>query len=472
MMNLRDYQQPKVEQVSQILMDKGICLMAFECRTGKTISSLFAAHNVGAKSVLFVTPKKAIPSIQHDYDAMKADNPYLFSISITNPESILASFKKAEKLAFDIVCNKYPTVSRKGIKFKGLLSVEKDRQLSLLLPYLAEGIDTIIVDECHRLSAFPRPSGAQECIRKMAKGKKVLLLSGTPNPESHSMFFHEFQISERTPWAQYKNFYAWAKDGYVNIKDKMVNGLKVTDYSEGNKDRILRDISGYTVTLTQQEAGFETNIDERTLFVQMTDKTAKLIRDLKRNRVVGISRIPLEQTRRPADGSNNPTELIAETPADLLNKIHQLAGGTIKIDDGYYIVDRSKAEYLASTFRNRHYCVFYSYKAERDLLKAILGSKVTEDWQEFQATPDSIFIGQIRSVREGIRLDTAEFSVFYSMEYSYVSYAQGINRIVSKERSNASKIYFLTSQCKIEQMILDCVHNKKDFTLSVYNNKQ
>lgn len=470
MMNLRDYQQPKVEQVSQILMDKGICLMAFECRTGKTISSLFAAHNVGAKSVLFVTPKKAIPSIQHDYDAMKADNPYLFSISITNPESILASFKKAEKLAFDIVCNKYPTVSRKGVKFKGQLNVEKDRQLSLLLPYLAEGIDTIIIDECHRLSAFPRPSGAQECIRKMAKGKKVLLLSGTPNPESHSMFFHEFQISDNSPWARYKNFYAWAKDGYVNIQDKMVNGFKVPDYSNGNKDLILRDISDYTVTLTQQEAGFESKINEQQLFVKMKPLTENLIRSLKRFRVVNIENIQLEQTRRPADGSNDPTELAAETAADLLNKIHQLSGGTIKIDDGYYIVDRSKAEFLADKFKGHHYCVFYSYKAERDLLKAVLGSSVTEDWQTFQADPTSIFIGQIRSVREGIRLDTADFSVFYSMEYSYVSYAQGIARIVSKERTDIATIYFLTSQCRIEKMILDCVHDKKDFTLAVYTN--
>ena len=92
----------------------------------------------------------------------------------------------------------------------------------------------------------------------------------------------------------------------------------------------------------------------------------------------------------------------------------------------------------------------------------------TESPEEFQASTDKTFICQVRRAREGVRLDTADALVFYNLEYSYLSYEQGRNRIASKERENPCKVYFLCSNCGIETDILDAVHNKSDFTLSWY----
>tara|TARA_B110000503_G_scaffold91704_1_gene138390 strand:- start:1064 stop:1555 length:492 start_codon:yes stop_codon:yes gene_type:complete len=55
-----------------------------EVRTGKTLTSLGIAERVDAKNVLFITKKKAISSIQADYDALAPS----YTITIINYESL------------------------------------------------------------------------------------------------------------------------------------------------------------------------------------------------------------------------------------------------------------------------------------------------------------------------------------------------------------------------------------------------
>ena len=71
-----------------------LCL-AMEVRLGKTYTSLEVCRLVGATKVLFLTKKKAISSIQSDYDTMAPD----FDITIINYESI----HKLEDVLFDVV---------------------------------------------------------------------------------------------------------------------------------------------------------------------------------------------------------------------------------------------------------------------------------------------------------------------------------------------------------------------------------
>lgn len=110
------------------------------------------------------------------------------------------------------------------------------------------------------------------------------------------------------------------------------------------------------------------------------------------------------------------------------------------------------------------------YQTEAELLK-----KAFPNWTDtpevFQQHSDLVFLGQVRSAREGVRLDTADALIFYNMEYSYLSYEQGRNRLSSKERTAPAQIYFICSDCGIESDILDAVHGKTDFTYSYYKSK-
>ncbi len=69
-MEFRPYQQDIIDSGSRILKEHGFVFLAMEVRTGKTLTSLGIADECGAKSVLFVTKKKSIGSIENDYNTV------------------------------------------------------------------------------------------------------------------------------------------------------------------------------------------------------------------------------------------------------------------------------------------------------------------------------------------------------------------------------------------------------------------
>lgn len=408
-MELRNYQIDLSCRAAAILRARGLCYMAMECRVGKTITAMNAAQLYGAQRVLFVTKKKAIAGIMADYEALCPT----FYIEVVNYES-------AHKVVG---------------------------------PF-----DFAIIDEAHSLGQYPKPSKRFEVLKHIVWGLPLLYLSGTPSPEGYSQLYHQLAISIRSPWRTYSTFYRWARAGYVNISQKMVNGRLLNDYSNANIEIIAREISPLLLTYTQEQAGFETNIEEHVLHVKMKQETAKAVQTLENDRVLYAQ-----------DGCS---VIVGDTPAALLNKLHQLTGGTVIDDQGRrLILDTSKAEAIKRTFKNAKIAIFYTYQAEGDLLRGMFPG-ATDNPEVFQASRDLTFIAQVRTAREGVRLDTAEAIVFYSLEYSFLSYEQARQRAVSKERTTPAHVYYCIADCGIDADILEAVRNKQDFTLSYYGKKQ
>ena len=82
-MKLREYQNNIAIQAADKLTAFGCCYLSMECRTGKTLTALFAADKFNAKSVLFITKLKAIPSVKSDYIALQPS----FKLEVVNFES-------------------------------------------------------------------------------------------------------------------------------------------------------------------------------------------------------------------------------------------------------------------------------------------------------------------------------------------------------------------------------------------------
>jgi len=402
---IRPYQDDIADKAVKILNDFGLCYLSMECRTGKTLTAFLTADRFGAKSVLFVTKIKAVPSVKSDYALL---NPS-YSLEVVNYESV-------HKCSGEY--------------------------------------DFIILDEAHCLGAYPKPSKRTIAAKEKCKGKPVLFLSGTPTPESYSQIYHQLWCSDRSPFAAYKTFYKWAVE-YVNKREKMVNGYRITDYSDADKSLIDEDASHLFVSYTQGEAGFSTNIIEHVRKVPMPMRTSVIWHDLYSKKVAKVG----------------DHVILGDTPAKLLDKLHQISGGTVIAEDGtHLILDTSKCEYVKQKFAGKKLALFYCYQSEFDLLKQWFPNW-TDSPEEFQASSDKVFICQVRRAREGVRLDTAEALVFYSFEYSFLSYEQGRNRLVSKEREEAADVYFLCSVPGLDETILEAVHGKKDFTLSYYRKK-
>ena len=97
------------------------------------------------KKVLFITKKKAISSIESDYNLLTPG----YSFQAINYESI----------------HKLPKVKW----------------------------DMIICDEAHSMGAYPKPSKRAKQVKELLKysNPKVILLSGTPTPESYSQMYHQ-----------------------------------------------------------------------------------------------------------------------------------------------------------------------------------------------------------------------------------------------------------------------------------------
>lgn len=311
--------------------------------------------------------------------------------------------------------------------------------------------DLVIIDEAHSLGAFPKPSKRTQEIKTICEGLPVLYLSGTPSPESYSQLYHQFWVCSSSPWKEYKTFYKWAKV-YVSVKQKKVNGYFINDYSHADKAKIDRDTKDLFISYSQKQAGFEINVNETILQVPMKEQTGRIIEAMRSDLMIEI----------------NGNAILGDSPAKLLTKLHQLSSGTVIAENGVHLTfDKSKAEFVRKQFAGKKVALFYVYQSEAELLQSVFPNW-TDSPEEFQASTDKVFISQVRRAREGVRLDTADALIFFNLEFSFLSYEQGRNRLVSKERTTPAEVYFLCSDCGIESKILEAVHGKQDFTLSYY----
>jgi hypothetical protein len=400
MVDFRDYQKDIIDRGTEIIQQYGFVYLSMEVRTGKTLTSLGIADRIGSKNVLFLTKKKAISSINADYSLLSP----IFSIFVTNYESL----------------HKIPDT-----------------------PW-----DLIILDEAHSLGAFPKPNKRSKQVRQLIKNNrpKVILLSGTPTPESYSQMYHQVVGIPNNPFSRYKNFYRFSDD-YVRVVVRAINGLQIRDYSGGLPD-IVRRMEPYTISYTQKQAGFESEIEEEVIYVRAGDQTYDLCKQLKNDLVVELG----------------DEVILADTGVKLMSKMHQMFSGTVKFESGNSVVlDTSKAEYIKWRFNCQKIAIFYKFKAELDALKQIFGDKLCTDLETFNTTDKNIAL-QIVSGREGISLRFAEHIVFYNIDFSATSYWQARDRMTTKDRAY-NKVYWIFSEGGIEKDVYKAVNKKKNYTL-------
>jgi hypothetical protein len=396
MINLRNYQIRLSKEAAEILQRKKIVYLAMEVRTGKTITALQTAENYGAKNVLFLTKLKAFSSVQSDYNNMN----FTFKLTIANDES---------------------------------------------LHKVTGEFDLVIHDEHHRFGAFPKPNATAKLFKKMYGHLPMIFLSGTPTAESHSQWYHQFWVSNYSPFEQV-NFYKWAND-YVNIKVKHLGHGKVNDYTDARKKDFWHLIRYYILTFTQVEAGFSTQVNENILYCDMDAITYKVIDKLKKDLVV----------------QNKEGQLIlADTSVKLQQKLHQLYSGTCKFEDGTSkVIDYSKAMFIDNHFKGQKIAIFYKFVEEFNALKNIFGNRLTNNLEEFNTTDKNIAL-QIVSGREGISLAKAKYLVYYNIDFSAVSYWQSRDRLTTMDRK-VNDVYWIFSKDGIESKIYASVIKKKDY---------
>ena len=402
MIQFRDYQKKIIDKGSEIIRTKRFVYLSMEVRTGKTLTALGILDKMmSVNKALFITKKKAISSIESDFDLLKP--------------------------GFDLTVINYESLHKIDLK----------------------GWDAVVCDEAHSMGAFPKPSKRAKQVKDliMKNNPFVILLSGTPTPESFSQMYHQVYGIAHNPFREYTNFYKFAKK-YIVPKTRRIGGFMVNDYS-GGKDSILHVMNQYMISYTQKEAGFESSIKEKILFVDAPESLMVMCSKLKKLLVL--------------EGEDEV--ILADTSVKLMQKPHQMYSGTVKFESGNSMVlDLFKAEYIYDNFCCNKIGIFYKFKEELNAIKKVYGDSICTDLDEFNSTDKSIAL-QIVSGREGISLRNAKYLVYYNIDFSATSYWQSRDRMTTKERLE-NEVFWIFTEGGIESKIYKAVSKKKNYTLN------
>jgi hypothetical protein len=402
-MNLRPHQIEKGNQLADVLKRYNIAYLNGEVRSGKTLTALYACDVAKANSVLIITKKKAIPSIVKDYNAFG----FNYAFTAINYESV----HKLNNTIFDVV----------------------------------------IYDESHSLGAFPKPSKRTKLLKKMFSKVPTILMTGTPAVESGSQLYHQFYVSDFSPFKQYKNFYRWA-DVFVNKKELRLPTHTVVDYSKAKTDKIIPIIEPYMVTMTQADANFETNLNEQILKTKLPEAIKNLCDKLIQDKAI--------------EGKTG--FILGDTPAKLQSKLHQLYNGTCIIETASgntftHIFDNYKALFIKQYFSGQKIAILYYYQAELEVLKSVFD--ITTDLEEFNNSDKTFALQQSSS--EGMNLSKADALVFYNIGFSGKNYLQARDRMTIKGRKD-NNVYFVCEIGGITEKILKAVRNKKNYNSQMF----
>lgn len=465
MITLRPHQITAKARLIEILEQYQVAYLRGEVRTGKTLTALATAKEMQVGSVLVLTKKKAIPSIEKDAAALGVE------ATVTNYEAV----------------HKLP----------------------------ADFWDFIVLDEAHNFGTYPKPSKRIKEVAALS-ARWWLLMSGTPTPESYSQLYHQFAVTGRGPWRHDSNFYVWARQ-HVNVKEKRVGqGQIVKDYSDG-LPVILSDVEPYTVNITQEDAGITTTIDERVHAITMHTRTRRLMQRLAKDKMLPGRRqcIPaggaalMQALRQIASGTlitrmTAPPGWAASTSTPIRKKegtvpdlrplkgrpeavnaaMTRFPGRTACIDierrtvelwppmdtiSTFTIFDRTKARYVRDKILpTGKTAILYAFDAEGVMLRQEFAAHAVDTPEAFNAAPDAIYIGQVQSSREGVNLSTAKNLVFFGIDYSALSYLQGRDRATFMGREDPPILHWLLAEGSLEPKVMEAVRSKEDYTITHY----
>jgi len=404
MVEFRDYQKDIITKGTEMLFSYGFLYLAMEVRTGKTLTSLGICEQLNVENVLFLTKKKAMSSIIDDFDMLCPSNYCLFTINYE-------SMHKIPKIRWDV----------------------------------------IICDEAHSMGAFPKPSKRAKDVKNLIQRHDpyVILMSGTPTPESYSQMYHQVYAIRNNPFSRYSSFYKFAND-WVKVKQRKINGNFINDYSHG-LDSITKAMSHYTINYSQKQAGFEVDTREHILRVTLEDKTYALAKRLSKDIVM----------------EGKEEVILADTAVKLMMKLHQIYSGTVKFESGNsMVIDMTKANFIKERFKGKKIGIFYKFTAELKAIKEAYGDGITTELSEFESTDKSIAL-QIVSGREGISLRQADALVYYNIDFSATSYWQSRDRMTTRDRLE-SDVYWIFSERGIEDDIYKAVSKKKTYTVNYF----
>lgn len=385
------HQEQISDQALGILRNQGLVYLSMEERTGKTLTAILTCEKTKAQNILIITKKKALKGWE---DTLEAFN-HAKSYDAINYESL-------HKMPF-------------------------------------KEYDLVILDEAHaNLSAYPKLGKIALQVRSVTYKLPVIYLSATPSAQTYAQLFHQFAMTQYSPFRKYSNFYNWFT--YYGIPDSIwLGGRQVKKYDKVHADLIWDDVNHLFISYTRKELGFEHEPNDVLHWIDLGDETRNKYRELEKDDFI------------------EEFEYAADTPMKKLVGLHQLEGGTLKIsdDESIFLGNLEKINYIKEKWGDsKDLVIFYHYKEEEKLLK-----KHFSKARVLQAT----------SFAEGVDLSMYKTLVIYSMDFSTARYSQRRARQCNMKRAEPIDVHYLLVKDSISHQVYTTVAiNKKNFVNSYY----
>lgn len=301
--------------------------------------------------------------------------------------------------------------------------------------------DLAIVDEAHALiSGYPKPGKICKEARTLVYGLPIVYLSATPHAQSYSQLFHQFALWKSSPWTKYKNFYQWHQM-YGRPYTLEINGIDVTQYDRTHEDLVLGTVEHIFISKTRRELGFAQEPEDVLHYIELHEDTKYVYNKLVKDNLVELK----------------AGMLVCDNPSRLRFALHQLEGGTVKIDDvGVVLANSEKVDYILQRWGDSpQLVIMYHYKAELIKLR-----KYFKQAELLQAT----------SYAEGVDLSMYDNLVIYSQDFSTAKHTQRRARQANKNRSTEIRVHYLLVKGACSDRAYKTVSkNKKNFVDTVFN---
>lgn len=388
------HQEELSNEALEIIREHAIVYLAMEERTGKTITAILVAEKSAASNVLIVTKKKA----EKDWKSTLADMQLTKRYTLTTYHQLHN------------------------------------------LPVAA--YDLVLLDESHNyISSFPKPGQIWKQLKPICKNKPIVYISATPHAQGLQQLFHQFALSAWSPWYKHTNFYSWFSV-YGKPYTMEINGINVPQYTKLTDDKVVYDcVKHLFITKTRQELGFEHEPEDKLHWITLAENTTAVYNQLIKDELIELS-VGL---------------LVCDNKSKMRTSLHQLEGGTIKIDDKYFVLGNTeKVQYILDNFGdNESLVIMYNFKAELTKLQMYFKKALL-----LQAT----------SFAEGVDLSGYDDLVIYSQDYSTARHTQRRARQANKNRDKPITVHFLLVKRGISEQVYKTVSvNKKNYVDSTYS---
>ena len=304
--------------------------------------------------------------------------------------------------------------------------------------------DLVILDEAHKyISGYPKPSATWAAVKKLTTMKPLIYLSATPHAQGYQMLYHQFKLSDWSPWKKHTNFYRWFQV-YGRPKSIWIAGQEKAVYTETDEHMCHETTKHLFLSKTRKELGFEHEPKDKIHYVELSKETKERYNKLIKDRVLFF----------------DDFELICDTPTKLRYALHMLEGGGLKEDNIYHVLNnREKVDYILQNWGDTEdMVIFFQYKVEKLKLE-----KIFKHASILQST----------SYAEGVDLSKYKHLIIYSQDWSTARHTQRRARQANKKRDTEIIVHFLLVENGISEQVYNTVSvNKENFVDSVFEERE